>query len=1159
MSDVLAFAPRARLPARPAAPPAYVELVATSNFSFLRGGSHPEELVVGAAVAGLGGLGLCDRNSFAGVVRAYVALRDMERRPEGFRYLVGTRLCFADGTPDIVAYPTDRAAYGRLCKLLSVGNARGEKGSAKLGFADLLDAEPPVAPRLAGTDERVAGTAEGPAIPYCEGQLFIVMADEAAWEKSEEVLRALAARAPGRVWLAGYCSYRGSDRARLNRLADLARRCGVPMIATNDVLYHTPERRMLQDTITSIREHFTLAEAGRRLEQNAERHIKPPAEMARLFREHPGAPAEIPRFVSRIGFTLDDLRYNYPEETTGTGETAQATLERLTWAGADRRYPVGVPEAVKRALWSELSLIAYKRYAAYFLTVHDIVQYARHKLRILCQGRGSAANSAVCFCLEVTEVDPAKAKLVFGRFLSTERDEPPDIDVDFEHERREEVMQYIYGKYGGNHTGLTANVITYRTKSSIREVCKVFGISTDVVDALNQLHWGWGSDVADKDIRGIGLDPDEPVLKLALRCAGELRGFPRHLSQHVGGFVITRDKLDHLTPIGKTAMDSRTIIEWDKDDLDALGILKVDILALGMLTCLRRAYELLHVHYGKDFALTQLLEEEAEYPERAAPVYRMTHRADTLGVFQIESRAQMSMLPRLKPKVFYDLVIEVAIVRPGPIQGGMVHPYLKRRQELGQGTSKIEYHSEKLKAVLERTLGIPLFQEQAMQMAVEGAGFPPGKADKLRRAMATWKQNGKIHEFERDFIEGMLKNGYPEEFAKRCFKQIEGFGEYGFPESHAASFALLVYASCWLKCHYPDVFACALLNSQPMGFYAPAQIVRDAIEHGVEVHNVDINHSDFWHQLEQGTPARDRLHPRHAEMHGDIWSDRAIRLGLSQVVGLKEDHANLIVARRGDGYRSVRELWLRTGVPVTTLQKLAEADAFGSLGLNRRDALWAVRGLVGTDGAEQLPLFKASGLPTHREEADPGLPDMPPGESVVHDYRTLTLSLKAHPVSFVRPLLERRRVRTAHALSEARDGEMVEVAGLVLVRQRPGTASGVIFATLEDETGIANIVIFNKVFDANRRVVLGSRMLAVRGQLQREGLVIHVVARSFTDLTPQLIEIAHGHDFGDRALIPADEGRRGSTPDPRGDSDRQRREATERMARAALPVGRNFH
>jgi error-prone DNA polymerase len=1136
MNAVLPFSPRPRQPSRPAVPPAYAELMTTSNFSFLRGGSHPEELVVAAAAMGLGGLGLCDRNSFAGVVRAYVALRDMENRPKDFRYLVGTRLCFADGTPDIVVYPTDRAAYGRLCKLLSIGNSQGEKGSAELTFANLLDAELPEAPRETGADRRVAGEAQGPSIPYSEGQLFIVRADEADWARTREVLQAIADRAPGRVWLAGYCTYRGNDRARLNQLADLARRCGVPMIATNDVLYHTPERRRLQDTITCIREHFTLAEAGRRLEQNAER-----------------------RFVDRIHFSLDDLRYNYPEETVGNGETAQQTLERLTWLGAAKRYPAGAPNEVKQALRSELSLIADKRYAAYFLTVHDIVQYARHKRNILCQGRGSAANSAVCFCLEITEVDPAKAKLVFGRFLSTERDEPPDIDVDFEHERREEVMQYVYAKYGGNRTGLTANVITYRTKSSIREVCKVFGISNDVVDALNQLHWGWGSEVVPRDIRRIGLDPDEPVLQLALRCAGELRGFPRHLSQHVGGFVITQDKLDHLTPIGKTAMDSRTIIEWNKDDIDALGILKVDILALGMLTCLRRAFELLHVHYGKDFALTQLLEEEALHPERAAPVYRMTHRADTLGVFQIESRAQMSMLPRLKPKVFYDLVIEVAIVRPGPIQGGMVHPYLKRRQELEENRISIEYHSDKLRDVLERTLGIPLFQEQAMQMAVEGAGFPPGKADKLRRAMATWKHNGKIHEFERDFIEGMLSNGYPEDFARRCFKQIEGFGEYGFPESHAASFALLVYASCWLKCHYPDVFACALLNSQPMGFYAPAQIVRDAIEHGVEVRPVDINRSDYWHQLEDGMPARNHLHPRHAEMRDDIWSDKAIRLGLSQVVGLKEDHANLIVARRGEGYRSVRELWLRTGVPVATLQKLAEADAFGSLGLNRRDALWAVRGLIGTDGAEQLPLFRASGLPAHRAEAEADLPQMPPGEAVVHDYRTLTLSLKAHPVSFVRPLLERRRVRTAHSLSEAKHGEIVEVAGLVLVRQRPGTASGVIFATLEDETGIANIVIFNKVFDANRQVVLGARMLAVRGQLQREGLVIHVIARTFTDMTPQLIEIAHGHDFGDRALIPADEGRRGSTADPREDGERRRSEAVARQARAALPVGRNFH
>jgi error-prone DNA polymerase len=1127
--------------------PAYAELMVTSNFSFLRSGSHGEELLARAVALGLAGMGLCDRNSFAGVVKPYVALRELREDPEfrehtkDFRYVVGTRLVFADGTPDIIAYPTDRLAYGRLCKLLTTGNLRAEKGDCILRLEDLA--------------------------AFAEGQLFILQLDETRFEAGEATLLHLRDLAPGRVWLAASCTYGGDDRMRLNRLADLAARAGTPMIAVNDVLYHDPGRRVLQDVVTCIREHLTIAEAGRRLEKNAERHLKAPAEMARLFREHPQAIAETQRLIARISFSLDQLQYNYPEETVGNGETAQETLERLTWEGARKRYPDGIPYKVKRGVVAELRLIAQMQYAAYFLTVHDLVQFARHERKILCQGRGSAANSMVCFCLEVTEVDPMVGNLVFGRFLSTERHEPPDIDVDFEHERREEVMQYIYEKYTRQRTGLTATVVTYRSKGAIREVCKVFGLSTDTIASMNELSWGWYSrKLKPERVKELGLDPEESTLRKVLDVAGELMGFPRHLSQHVGGFVISRDPLDHLIPISNAAMENRTVVEWDKNDLDALIFLKVDVLALGMLTCIRRAFELMHRHYGMDLTLAGILDEERvdkERRKRGEPavsdrVYKMTHRADTIGVFQIESRAQMSMLPRLRPREFYDLVIEVAIVRPGPIQGGMVHPYLKRRLQ----NEKVDYPSPKLRAVLERTLGIPLFQEQAMQIAVVGAGFSPGDADRLRRAMATWKHNGKIHEFREKFISGMLRNQHTLEFAERCFKQIEGFGEYGFPESHAASFALLVYVSCWLKCHYPDVFACALLNSQPMGFYAPAQIVRDAIEHGVEVREVDINHSDYWHVLEPGTPARQRLWERHAEMEEDIRSENAIRLGFSQVVGLKEDHANLIVARRARGYDSVRDLWLRTGLPPSVLETLAGADAFGSLGLSRRDALWAVRGLKGTDGAETLPLFAIAGRPSHRDEPDAGLPPMPPGESVVHDYRILTLSLKAHPVSFLRPMLDRRGTLPAHSLSDIRNGAIVEVAGLVLVRQRPGTASGVIFSTLEDETGIANIVIWSKVFEINRRAVLGSRMLAVKGQLQREGLVIHVIAREFTDMTPQLLKIASGHDLGDGALARGDEGKGGpyrSDTGGRDDAYQRRRETAERQARAALPGGRNFH
>jgi error-prone DNA polymerase len=1121
----------------------YVELVSTSNFSFLRGGSHPEELALAANVLGLDGFGLTDRNSFAGVVRAYVALRDAAPAPRpDFRYLVGTRLCFADGTPDIVAYPTTRDAYGRLCKLLSKANLRSEseKGNSLLYFGDL-------APALSGT--KVVDIA---AEDFTEGQLFILMPDERDWAKTEATLRTLAAHCPGRVWLGAACRFGGSDRARLNRIADLGRRTGTPMLATNDVLYHEPGRRVLQDVVTCIREHMTIEEAGRRLEVNAERHLKSPGEMRRLFREHPGAIAETGRFAARIGFSLDQLKYNYPTERIGD-ETTQETLERLTWEGAAKRFGNNIPDKVKAQLWSELCLIAYKGYAPYFLTVHDIVMHARYELKILCQGRGSAANSVVCFCLEITEVNPTKVDLVFGRFLSTERDEPPDIDVDFEHSRREEVMQYVYNKYGGNHTGLTANVITYRSRGALREVAKVFGLSDDTIDAINQLHWGWDSRASREDIEAIGLDASERNLEMVLECTRELHGFPRHLSQHVGGFVITRDDLDRLVPIGKSAMDTRAIIEWNKDDIDALGILKVDILALGMLTCLRRAFELLHVNYRRDIAMTDLLAEAHDRPQIARPVFDMTHRADTIGVFQIESRAQMSMLPRLKPREFYDFIIEVAIVRPGPIQGGMVHPYLKRRL----GKEMVSYPSRELEAVLGKTLGVPLFQEQAMQIAIIGAGFSPGEADRLRRSMATFKRTGGVGVFREKFLSGMKAKGYPADFAESCFRQIEGFGSYGFPESHAASFALLVYVSCWLKCHYPDVFLGALLDSQPMGFYAPAQLIRDAIEHGVEVRPVDINRSDYWSALELGPRAGPRVWSRHYAMRDQIWSDKAVRLGFSQVSGLRQEHAMLLMARRGSGYGSVRDLWIRTGLPIAALEKLAEADAFRSLGLNRRKALWAVRGLKGSDGAERLDLFRRVDRPAVGGEADPDLPLMSHGEDVVHDYRTMSFSLKAHPMSFLRQRLDKRGIVRCADLANCRNGQRVEVAGLVLVRQRPGTASGVVFATLEDETGIANIVIWSKAFDTNRRTILAARVLAVRGPLQIESGIIHVVAERFADLTGDLAALSNGRELGDTSLARADEGTLDTIPNHELPRLRQQ-EAAERRARAALPSGRNF-
>ena len=1127
--------------------PAFTELVTTSNFSFLRGGSHPEELVSAAIHYGMPALGLCDHNSFAGVVRGYVTARDNKEINPAFRYLVGVRLSFADEAPDIIAYPQDRVAYGRLCKLLTLANQRGEKGKPMLYLDDLF-----------GSLQSMSQAEQGPPENYSRDQLFILLPDDKNWPLTQTTLARLAAHAPGRVWIAGATRYAGTDRARLARIDALARQYNTPMLATNDVLYHEPDRRMLQDVVTCIREHLTLETAGRRLQANAERHLKPAREMARLFADYPDAIAQTQAFTACIGFSLDQLKYNYPEETIGNGETAQQTLERLTWAGAYQRYPTGLPNKLKASIWSELCLIGYKGYAAYFLTVHDIVRFARYERNILCQGRGSAANSAVCFCLEITEVDPLKSELVFGRFISTERDEPPDIDVDFEHERREEVMQYVYQKYGGKRTGLTANVISYRSKSAIRETAKVFGISDDTVAALNQLHWSWGSFHL-QEVTSIGLNPDDPVLAQAFEVIKVLRGFPRHLSQHVGGFVITRDSLESMVPISKSAMESRKIIEWNKDDIDALAILKVDVLALGMLSCLRRAFELMKSHYGQTIRLVDLLNEEDDKDQtKKARVYAMTHRADTIGVFQIESRAQMSMLPRLKPEKFYDLVIEVAIVRPGPIQGGMVHPYLKRRQKL----EDVHYPSKELEDVLGRTLGIPLFQEQAMQIAVKGAGFSPGKADQLRRAMAAWRRTGKIDQFEDEFMEGMRKNKYEPEFAKNAFNQIKGFAEYGFPESHAASFALLVYASCWLKCHYPDVFAAALLNSQPMGFYSPSQIIRDAIEHGVDVQKVDINLSQIEHCLEAPENdkrwAGDHVWPQHAEMAADIWSDKSLRLGLRSVIGLHKDAQELIVQNRGEGYHSVRDLWLRTGLAPAVLEKLAYADAFGSLNLSRRDALWAVKGLIGTHGAETMPLFANAGPAAPSAEIGADLPQMLPGEEVVHDYRSLSFSLKGHPVSFIRHELDQQGIVRANDLHNVTPGRIIEVAGLVLVRQRPGTAKGVIFATLEDETGIANVVIWHHVFEANRKVILSSRMLSVRGQMQKEGLVIHIIAKEFTDMTPYLLDLASGHDIGDRILAHGDEGKSGSPPG----RDRQallQVEAARRQAYAALPGGRNFH
>ncbi|HEY8576946.1 MAG TPA: error-prone DNA polymerase [Devosia sp.] len=1100
----------------------YAELLAATNFSFLRGASHPFEMVAQAAGIGLSGIGICDRNSLSGVVRAFSAAKELRSDYPDFRLVVGTRLVFSDGTPDIAVYPTDRDAYGQLSGLLTLGNRRAPKGECHLELQDLIVAS--------------------------QGQLMIVVPRDGQVEQDAEVAHTIALAAPGRVWLAAFNRFDGVDRARLNRLAAVGRRLGLPMLATSEPLYHEPRRAILQDVLTCIRELTTIEEAGFLLAPNAERYIHPPQEMEELFRQHPQALAETTNFIERISFSLDQLRYIYPEETIGNGETAQQTLERLSYAGAKNRYPNGVPEKVQKGLKHELALIAEMKYAPYFLTVQDIVRFARQERGILCQGRGSAANSAVCFCLGITEVDPMLVDLLFERFVSTERDEPPDIDVDFEHERREEVMQYIYEKYGRHRAGLTANVITYRTKGALRDVGKVFGLTDDMISAIGGLNWGWGTmDIPIDRLRDIGINPEDRTIQMVMEIAQALYGFPRHLGQHVGGFVITKDRLDHLVPISNAAMDDRTVIEWNKDDLDELGILKVDVLALGMLSCIRRSFNLIRQHYGHQLTL-------ATVPQEDERVYKMTHRADTIGVFQIESRAQMSMLPRLKPSEFYDLVIEVAIVRPGPIQGDMVHPYLKRRQ----GLEPTSYPSPELEQVLKKTYGVPLFQEQAMNIAIVAAGFTPGEADRLRRAMATFKRTGGVGIFRDKFISGMLERGYQKDFAERCFQQIEGFGSYGFPESHAASFALLVYVSCWIKCHYPDVFAAALLNSQPMGFYAPSQIIRDAMDHGVDVRPVDINLSDVENVMERTNQGGLGLAPRHAEMSEDIWGNMGVRLGFNLVAKLSTADANLIVARRRGGYDSVRDLWLRTGLSPSVLERLAEADAFQSIGMSRRDALWAISGLVGTHGAETLPLFQAGEAPARWVEEESGLPPMPPGEEVIHDYRSLSISLKGHPMSFLREDLTRRRFVPADALRTLQPNTTVQVAGLVLVRQRPGTASGVIFATLEDETGVANIIVWPKVFEANRGTVLGARVMGVRGTLQREGIVIHVIAKEFVDLTPDMAAIAHGAPIGDRVIARADEGKTGG-PKGRNREQEQYDASVRRQLADALPAGRNFH
>jgi error-prone DNA polymerase len=1057
--------------------PRYAELQVTSHFSFLRGASSCEELFAQAATLGIEALGVVDRNSLAGIVRAHEAAK-----ATGVRLVVGCRLDLVDDL-SVLVYPTDRAAYGRLCRLLSLGKKRAGKGKCQLGWTDL--------------------------VAYGNGLIAVLIPDQAD-ETCGLHLRRLRQVFGDRAYMALTLRRRPNDQLRLHELSNLAVQLGVPTVVTNDVLFHEPRRRILQDAVTCVRHGCTIDELGHRRERHADRYLKPPEEVARLFSRYPEALARTIEIAGRCRFSLDELAYQYPEERDDPTLTPQQTLENLTWEGAAERYPEGLPDSVRATLEHELRLIAKLQYAPYFLTVNSIVRFARGK-GILCQGRGSAANSAVCYVLGITSIDPDRNDLLFERFVSEERREPPDIDVDFEHERREIVMQWVFNTYGRDHAAICSTVIRYRPKGALRDVGKALGLTEDLIKMLSSQIWGWSEEsVERRHLEELNLNPQDRRLRLARELAQQLVGTPRHLSQHPGGFVLTHDRLDELVPIEPAAMVDRQVIEWDKDDIDALRFMKVDCLALGMLSCMKRAFDLLEAHKGITFDL-------ATIPAEDPRTYAMIRKADTLGTFQIESRAQMSMLPRIKPRTFYDLVIEVAIVRPGPIQGDMVHPYLRRRE----GLEPVVYPKPELEKVLGKTLGVPLFQEQAMRVAIECAGFTPGEADQLRKSMATFKFTGGVSVFKDKLVNGMIANGYEREFAEHTFRQLEGFGSYGFPESHAASFALIAYASSWMKCWHPDIFCAALLNAQPMGFYAPAQIVRDAIAHRVEVRPVCVNASRWDCTLE---PTDDECR-------------FAVRLGLRMVRGLANAHAAAIVAARADQpFSSIEDLWHRAGVPSAPLVRLAEADAFRpSLGLARREALWAIKGLRD----EPLPLFAAASerevtpVPEFTEPAA-YLRPMTAGSEVVEDYGHVGLSLRDHPVAFLREDLQKRRIVTCRQAMEARDRSWLEAAGLVLVRQRPGSAKGVMFITLEDETGIANLVIWPKVFDRFRRTILAAGMLSVHGRIQREGDVVHLVAHRLTDFSDALASV------GDRdAVFPLPHGRGdqvrhgGSGPDPR--------------------------
>ncbi len=1037
----------------------YVELGMTTPYSFLHGASDASELAAMAHALGYDALGVADLNTMAGVVRIHAEARKASLRP-----IIGCRLRLITGET-FLAYPRDRSAYGRLCSLLTKGkrhDAEGRwqtKGACDITLADLAH--------------------------HSEGLQLIALPDSALPRRLPELVR----RLPTLRHIAVSYLYRGDDRARITRLDRLAKAHGLSILATNDVHYHAPDRRPLQDVMTCIREKTTIQKAGLLLDANAERHLKSPAEMVSLFADWPHAIRATREVADACRFGLQELAYHYPQETVPPGETAQSQLAKLTWQGAAERYPHGLPEKVNGLLLKELEIIGIKNIPQYFLTIHEIVLWARGQ-GILCQGRGSAANSAVCFVLGITSVDPAEQELLFERFISIDRDEPPDIDVDFEHERREEVIQHIYEKYGRHRAGLCATVIHYRPRSAIRDVGKVMGLSEDVTTALAKTVWGsWGTSMGEANSTEAGVDLTDPLMSRTLRLAEQMIGMPRHLSQHVGGFILTEGALHDTVPIGNAAMPDRSFIEWDKDDIDELGILKVDVLALGMLTCIRKCFEMLKAHYG-------VVHDLASIPPDDEPTYKMLRRGDSVGVFQVESRAQMNMLPRLRPEKFYDLVIEVAIVRPGPIQGDMVHPYLRRRSGLEPvvyPTPGPDHPQDELKNILERTLGVPIFQEQAMKIAMDAARFSSLEANQLRRAMATFRSRGTIEQLEKLMVTRMVDRGYDPDFSQRCFNQIKGFGDYGFPESHAVSFALLVYVSSWLKCHYPAAFACALLNSQPMGFYAPAQIVRDAREHGVELRAADVNFSEWNNTLE---PSGNNF---------------ALRLGLRQVDGMGRTAAEQLLEARSEPFDSLRDLAALARLNGRTIRSLAAADAFRSMGLDRRAALWESKAL---HDAPNLPLFQSG----RDEGTEPltRLPQMPLCEQVVADYQTLRLSLKAHPMAFLRASMTRQGFVCAADLPRKLNGSRLKLAGLVLVRQRPGSAKGVCFITLEDETGVANLVVWPKVMATFRKVIMTARLLQVTGCLQRDpgSGVTHIVVESLQDRSDVLLRLS------DRSLAP---------------------------------------